>query len=285
MTKPIRIIVRVLGLLLILAVGAAAAGWYLSRMAPEGYRAEAFDAARLAELSNRTDQKLIDAQAWAARSHAAKVAREGEKPDVDTVKTLSFTQDELNATLQKWSTWNDYQQSYEAYVKSPMLLLGDGRITLAGKIPEVESVVGVQFEPVMSKGMIHLKIARVSGGRLPLPRTIIDKPLKKLADAIRAELPRVAEEARLDSTGGANADATRAGLLRLILALAEDRPTDAVLFLPVDEERFLPVQLTGVTISEKSIDLQIQPLDDAERQAFLSKVRAKPEVPAVAAQD
>ena len=61
--------------------------------------------------------------------------------------TVSFTDDELNAFFDKWITWNNWKAAYERHMIDPILILDDGRLILAGRIRELESVVSLHFEP------------------------------------------------------------------------------------------------------------------------------------------
>src|SRR3954463_4815426 len=181
---------------------------------------------------------------------AAKRAREGGRPvprgatqPVAPV-TLSFTQDEINSFLWKWS--QPYEANYQHYVTHPFIALEEGSIVLMGTVPEFDRVVSAFFEPKLDdKGMLHSDLASLKLGAMPLPQALFSSKREKVENALRSRLPNWQNRAKIDSTGLANSEAQSAWLGKLVLQMLNRQPSPAVIFVHTEKSNAVPVRLTN----------------------------------------
>ena len=111
---------------------------------------------------------------------------------------MTFTDDELNAFFDKWFAWNNWKAAYEPHVTDPILLLEDGRLILAARAKELDTIASLQFEPrIDDAGRLDLRLVRVLGGNLPLPHGVLERYRTRLADSMRRRLPRWREQRQL----------------------------------------------------------------------------------------
>jgi len=277
-------LVRILVLVILLGGIGVGVLLHLSKRVPVAYAPNLLTDAQRYEMSARVDtQKLprLLNLASEAQNRENKVLR-GQKVDSTTQPaplTLSFTQDEINSTLWKWSA--PYKSDYERYVVDPYVSLQPDSIVLMGTVPDL-GVVSAYFEPKLDeKGMLHCDLASLKLGSLPLPEGLISKKRERLENALKSRLPQWQEQAKIDPTGVANSDAKAAALSKLILQLLHHQATPAVIFVQKDAKHTIPVRLTNVSIVKESLTITVQPMDAAERTALLEQIRQHDQ-PAVA---
>jgi len=277
--KLVKRLLIIFSLFVLVVSGLAGVGYWRLKVDPEWYHPVATDpeASRLA--ANRADQKVVETLNWAASAQAAETRRRlgSTRPaDSASVKTISFSEEELNAFFAKWRTQNHWDDHYSAYLDDPMISLQDGRIVFAGRLKEFPSVVSMHYEPVLTAdGQLNIRLVRVLGGRLPMPRGILDRPLGKLETAARARLPKFQKGSRIGSDGAGNADALKAASLMMLLDTLDQSPADASLFLPIEDKRGLPVRITAVTIADKTLSLDVRVMTDTESARLMERLHGK----------
>ena len=282
---------RILLLVLLLGGVTLAVLYYLSARHPSGYFPGLLSAAdreaaakrveldKLPQLLNLANQ----AQANAASAHRAQ-ARGEAAPAASTRPiapvTVTFTQDEINATL--WKQIERYKSSYERYLNEPYVSLEDGTIVLMANVPEYGRVASASFEPrIDDKGMLRCDLASLKLGSLPLPESVLSKHRAKVEDALRSRLPGWQSNAEIGPTGVINPDGRSAALGQLVLRILNHQPSPAVVFLPKDIQRIssdkdkgsVPVKLTNVSVEKGALTVTVEPMTLDERTALLAQIR------------
>jgi uncharacterized protein YpmS len=280
--KLFKRLLLVLCLVLLGVVVAAALGYFLLRGRPGFYRTYAWDGQQRSVVNQRAVEKLTLAQNLAARAQAGEqraATAPAAVPSTHTAVeplTVTFTEEELNAFLMhNVEASPDFKQKYEQYVKDPGVFLGDGQIILAGEVKDVGAVVSLHFAPkIDQQGRLHMPLVRSLGGRLPLPTAFMSQYVDRIRNALLSRLPQWQREASIDRTGRSNTSAVAAAMTKLLLGALNDRPSDAVLFMPIaDGSRSVPLRLTDVQVKAEGITLCVQAMTAAERQMVLDSIR------------
>ena len=284
---------RILLLVLLLGGMTLAVLYYLSARHPSGYFPGLLSAAdreaaakrveldKLPQLLNLANQAQANA-ASAHRAHARGEAAPAASTRPIAPVTVTFTQDEINASL--WKQVERYKSSYERYLKEPYVSLEDGAIVLMGNVPEYGRVASASFEPRLDdKGMLRCDLTSLKLGSLPLPGGLLNKQRAKIESALMTRIPAWQSRARIDATGAANEDARAAALGKLVLQLLNSKPSPAVIFLPRDfhGSKTVPVRLTSVTVEKGTLTITVQPMNEQERAALIEDIR-QPQQPSSA---
>jgi uncharacterized protein YpmS len=294
MKKWIKRLMLLVATVLVVLLGGVMLAVYLVRSEPDYYRGPVMSVQERALAAQSAEDKFIRIQNQAARINAAghagtestvpNASRPGATASADTV-TITFTAAELNSFFEKWSNFQNWKTQYEAYVTEPTIVLRDGRLILAAKMKEPSLIVSLHFNAnVDADGNLRLELARILGGRLPLPESLISDYEQKLANQITRELPTWQRTAKIDETGAANTSAICVAMSRLFTHMLRHEPADPLLFLPVlSQKGSVPVKILDVKITEGVIALTVRPLSRAEQTAMLARLR-EPE-PVVADSD
>jgi hypothetical protein len=281
-----------IGLAAVVAAGVvlSAVGAAMFKGTPAWYRATV-DAkpteAQREQLAHAAENKMIEAQNWAAtvRADAQRAQRAvaaGGGPSTSAARAesshvIAFTDAELNALFDKWSTLYGWRDNYAAYLEDPRIVLRDDRLIFAGRLRELGAVASFQFRPHRDDaGQLKLDLVRVSGGRLPLPEGVWVKWRDQIVDSARKNMPAWRARANVDPSGAANFPMMAATLSRLLFAVAERRAAEPVLFLPLAGQRdSVPVKVADVAVETGKLTLVVEPLSPAERVALLERVRTE----------
>jgi hypothetical protein len=283
----------------VLAVGAGVA-WYLARCKPSWYPGPevAADPAAQQAAAVRAENELKRTIDWAASQQAEERARlhtareaPGAAPAVTRpattqarrALTVTLTEQELNASFAKWGQTYGWGEKFGQYITDPRVVLHEGRIIVAGTVEKMGTLVSLHFEPkVDQRGRLQFELARVLGGRLPLPESAFDGYREKIEQRLRAQLPALQRGARIAPDGSANDKAVGATMAKLLIRILNRQPDEAVLFLPANQGTQVPVKLTGVDIHGKSVALTVELMTPDERAALLDRIRAPQETASVA---
>jgi hypothetical protein len=280
-----RLAIFVVGLVLVLALAAGAAYVYGVRRTPDWLKRPMATAAEQAAAAGRVDRKILETLSLVGEMNAAESAgsRPSDPADKRAVATqpsrplrVDFTEDELNASFQKWNRLYGWTERYKAYVQNPSVVLHDGRIVLAGNSNELGTVVSLHFEPKLTKdGQLDLQLAQVLAGRLPIPQAFFEKYRNSATTKLHAALPSLRRKAKIKPDGSANADAMAAAMGEMFLHVLANEPAEPVIFLPVGQSRSVPVRLTDVSIDDKTktLSLTVKPLNAAERSSLIQRIR------------
>lgn len=276
MAKRRRRILRWLGISLLLIVGLCLIGYVRFKQAPSFYRVNTLSAAERDAAASSAELKLVLVQNAAAQARADEYAARQQATTLPTVQpiTLTITQDELNALLDKWSVWPSIRSEYAKFVADPYIALEDGRLILAGKMPNMDSVVSVHFTPsVEPDGRMKLTLSGVLAGRLPFPVALFSSYREQAAEQILHRMDNWRVHADVNKTGVANGSMINAVMGQLLMTSLNDQPTDPVLFLPLVQHGSIPVIVRNVSIEEHALTLTVEPMTPTQRQALVSAVR------------
>jgi hypothetical protein len=283
-----RLLIAVAAVIL-LAILATAVGYRQMHGVPDFYAHRNLNAREMEAAAETGLNKLINVQNWAAEHHAQESARlhaaaaanpatapaaaAATKPAANTT-TVEFSEDELNAFFQKWVSKEGWADKFGKYVADPAIFLQDGRVILAGTVKEMNALASAHFEPRLdAAGNLDLRLVKVLGGNLPLPKAVWSAQRDKLAQAVAQHLPEWRKDAAISPSGTANLDAVSAGLSETLLNVLQDKPSEPVIFLPVMNSGAVPARLTAVSIADKTLSLTVAPMTPAERQAFLARLK------------
>jgi hypothetical protein len=282
-----RVMLFVVGLALVLGVWAGWAYWRV-RGTPDWLRHSTASAEERAAAANRMDQKILEAlsvtREWgdsdASQTQPTTSAASGDRRPATTQRytqlKVSFTEDELNASFQKWDQLYHWTDRYKNYVQDPSIVLHDSKIILAGNSDEVGTVVSLHFDPKLTpKGQLDLRLSSILAGRFSLPQWSVEKYRTSMRAKLKSVLPELQRKAKFEPDGSANSDAVAAAMAKLFLHVLDNEPGEPVLFLPVRNKRSVPVKLTGVTIDNKELTLTVKPLNAKERLGVLDEIRER----------
>jgi hypothetical protein len=264
----------VTAILLTGVLGFCAWSYYMLQGTPDWYSQSPLTDAERAEAANRVDQKLLDALSWASEVQA-KASASVPSTAPTNLKTVTFSEAELNAFFQKWNRDRQWHFYYDSYLADPVVAIHDGRIIVAGKLKELGAVASLHFEPTIDKeGNFHLKMARMLGGKLPLPASFFNKYRDRLVAGLERRLPVWQQTAQVTSAG-ANGDAVSVAMSRLFMNALDDAPSDPTIFLPTTSSTGLkvPVRLYEVNIEDKTLTLSVLPLTSTENTQLMARLK------------
>jgi uncharacterized protein YpmS len=269
--------------LLVLVVGGAAffaTTYWLSKRKPSWYKPLALNSREMEAAANRALNKMIAVHNAANESAANDASRQwrqehgaATKPAVPPL-TVTFTQDELTAFIDHWSKLNS--EKTDKYITGPQFVLEDGQIKFACHITEFDQIGVVRVEPTIDeKGLLHLEIVSLSAGSLPVPEAMVQKRLVNAEAMLRQWLPSWQQSARINPDG-ANIDAEKAAMTKLLLNTLHHQPAAALLFMPTLEgqKKPVPMKLTNVAVGQGVLTLTVEPLSEEDRKAALEAIRA-----------
>jgi uncharacterized protein YpmS len=270
-------------ILLLGVIVLAAVGYHYLRQTPDFYRSYAWSAEQRSIINQQAVNKLLQARNIVADAHFAELRSANARkhgttlPQLPTVQpmTVSFTEEELNAFLsQNSETVAGFKEKLDQYLIRPGIFLKDRQIILAGEVKDLHSIVSCHFLPILDcDGMLHLALVKTSGGRLPLPRVVLSNQLDRIASVLQSRLPAWQRTAKMDPSGGSNASTVAAAMSKLFLGALADQPTDAVLFMPVDEKgTSVPLRLTQVKIEGNCLTLTVEPMSSQQRSALFARI-------------
>jgi hypothetical protein len=284
MKKILRRLLILVLVLLVVAVAPSMFAWKWAHTVPTWYPRTTADPVARAAAANQMDQKLIamyrDARESARESeirslHAASGAPPATAPS-GLVK-IELTEEEINAFLAKWEQKFGWKERVSSFLTDPVIVLEDNEIILAGTVKEWDTLMSLHFEVGLEKdGKLSLKLARVMAGTLPLPRSYFNGYTQKLVNAISNKVSQMRSEADIDASGCANGPAVSLAMAELLEHSLQDEPSDPVLFLPErigHNSRSLPVNVTGVSIANKTLSLTLEPMTVEQREALLHHLR------------
>jgi hypothetical protein len=270
-----------LGLLAIIAF--CLVGIYLYRGTPSWYHRRVATTQEVRDAANSADQKLIDLFSWAASTHAEQIRRiRGVAKSADQPvgpKTVTFSEDELNSFFSTWKSPDngELEQRISRYFADGRVIFQPDAVILAGQSPTLDALVSAEFDPAIdSDGNLHLQLGSLRAGRLPIPRSMVQRYLDRLHLLLVQELEVERSNAKIDNALAANGSALAASWLRLLVSGLDGRATDPVLIIPFDMTHLktgLPVTVTGVSVGEGQITLTLNPIAPDQRQEILESLK------------
>jgi hypothetical protein len=290
MTRLARRSLLVLALLFAIFAILSGVGVTLFKGTPEWYRPRAGGSSRAERESaaRAAENKIIDVHNWAELLRAdqtrAAVAKQRGIATVPAARAegshvIEFTQQELDALLDKWSTLYGWRDNYQQYVEDPRVVLRDGKLILAARVKELGAVASFHFHPTIDpqEGTLHLDLVRVAGGRLPLPDALWRPWRDRVVNALNSRMEAWRQQAKIDTAGSANFAAMAATLSHLLFAALDRKAADPILFLPlVERGQAVPVRVKQVGVADDKLTLLVEPLSPTERAALLDRIRNTP---------
>jgi len=282
--KIFRRILLAAAVLLTVKLAAVSVGMLLFRGTPEWYHPRHMDAQVREKAAQSATNKLATIHNEAARLRRdERMAERSNHPSTMPSEPIvvSFTEDELNAFFDKWAGFNEWKSKYERYVTDPVILLDEGRLILAARVKDLNTVASLHFAPrITEAGELDFELVRILGGNLPLPEMVLSRHQTRLRAALMSRLPGWRRTASMDSAGAPNLSAVAAEMSTMALDMLSHEPADPVLFLPLVDAslkaRSVPVWLTGVQIENHTLTMQVRPMNAAERDALLKRIREGP---------
>jgi hypothetical protein len=283
MTKWMRRSMFSIGSLVAIALALSAIALLMFRATPAWYGPATITAAEREALARAAENKLIEAQNWAAqlRADEVRLARATERGTsrpatraADAI-TIALDQREIAALFDKWSVLYGWRTKYQQFFEDPQLLLRDGLIVVAGKVKELGSVVSLQFQPrVDAHGKLHMELRSVTGGKLPLPELLWYAWRDKMMTSINQKMPSWRRQASISPTGAANTSAMAATMGQFLLHVAHRQAAEPILFLPLaDRGESVPVKVQDVKVGDGELILMVTPLTPAQRATLLARIR------------
>jgi hypothetical protein len=267
----------------VVLTGAAALSYWAFKGTPDYYHRPQLSAQERADAANRATQKVLGTSTWAndlqASEHRAILNSAGTTTAPATSRrqshTVSFSERELNALFEQWSS--RVEQTYSKHIRDPAIALRADRIILVGTVAEMGTVASAHFQPLIDdQGRLLLTLESVRAGRLPMPEMVWAAQRDRAVAALRARLPKWQAGATVAPNGVANADAVAAHLSKLLFDVLARRPREPVLFLPFDTQRpssAVPVRLTSVRVTDGELTLTVESMTPADRAALLDRIR------------
>lgn len=245
------------------------------------------DAAAASQPAHDAENMLIDIQTWAGARYAWDYARStGRQPlakEPDQSLTITLTESQVNALLQKWFLIYSQEAISGKTLKdslfAPMVHFTPDRITVAATMLDMNSrIMSIDFRPeVLPDGQLNLQLVTIHAGTLSLPQFTWSKSRARLLGDLSRQLPQLRGKAAIDSGGGANTQCIAATCAQQTIATLQSLPTVSVLFLPVlSEGAALPVCIRSIDRRDGALVVTVQAMTPDQRQQLLAHVRGRP---------
>ncbi len=274
--KAVKRILLATAFLLVLAFLMLTIAYGLAHSDPDWYQPAGLSQEMRDAASRRATNKLAELQNQAAEARALETRiRTGRTSATKPSEiVVSFTDDELNSFFQTWQNHLNWRASYEKHFTDPVILIREGRLILAARIKDLDIVTSIHIQPSLdADGRLKLEIVRILGGKLPLPRAILDRYSKHVVSSVAARVPAWRAWARIDDTGSANNPAIYAAMAELLINTFENRSSDAVLFVPILDESAVPVRIVGLEIENNALTMRVVPMSEPERAELLKSIQ------------
>lgn len=245
------------------------------------------DSLATSQPAREAENILIEIQTWAGARYAWDYARStGRRPvamEPDQRLTITLTDAQVNALLQKW--FPIYSQSVignkplKDSLDAPMVRFTRDRITMAATLLDMNSrIISIDLSPqALPDGQFTIGVPTVHMGTLTLPEFAWSKSRDKMVGDLSRAMPDLRGKAAIDPGGGANVACIAAiGAAQAIAAL-EHRPATNALPLPIVAENIaLPVHIESVEVQDGRLTVTIRAMTPEERQQLLTRVRNGP---------
>lgn len=297
MHKTIKRVGLGIALLLIAVALLLGGGWWMLQQTPDWYESpRAYTEAERAEAARRVEQTWRNTSNWASQSQAQQrqaitqgraTPQEIATASSDETFEIAVSADEINAFVAKWSKLDGWESTYSQFVTDPRVAIRNGRVIVGGRLNNVPPLNGlvasIHFAPHMDdKGQLHIRLASIMGGSLPVPGKVWERYRNRLENAVTARLPAIQRHSALDSYGDANNSMLAAAMGRLLLQMLNNEPMEPVLFVPVassDGTRLIPVRVMDLNIidgtndASGSISVTVRAMNLSERETFLKGLK------------
>jgi hypothetical protein len=281
--KPRRVLLTVFATLLAVGILSVLTIILMFRGTPQWYRQRELSLEQRKAAANSADQKLLDIYSWAASVQAREIrlhhgaSTASDDPPIGA-KLVNISDDELNSFIQSWEKTNKSRLRSEVspYFSDGRVILQDGKLVLAGQSDALGTVVSAAFAPSLDgDGKLHLEMAGLTAGLLPVPQSAIASRMGSLKKILTNRLATYQDSADIDDKMTANAAASGAIAVRLLLDSLNGRASDSLICVPfdvTDVRRQIPVRLTAVKIDSGALTARLEPVPDTERGAIMDHI-------------
>lgn len=278
--KWIKRTLKILLVLLAFCVAFLVTSYVLSRKSPKWYRPAAMSRAQIDAAANSAMRKFVKICNMADDAAATDTSREWRKQNGAATKPkvlpveITFTQEELTGFLAQWIEQDS--EKVERYIHEPQFYIDAKEIKFACQVKELDQIGVLRLKPQILQidGIDHLQLELVgiSAGSMPLPEAMVKGKLKKIEASLEANLPDWQKRATLRPEG-ANADAVRAAMSKMLLQILRHEPSLPILFVPTDLQNRVPVKITSVSLQTGSVTFHIHPLNEEDRKIALESIK------------
>jgi hypothetical protein len=287
-----KIVLRFTLLLVLAAAGVSAMSYIAMRRTPDWYQPDTKTDAQRNRIAARLENMLALLVDWGQRNHLQHAAPNVSNTQqvqallshkADESFPISFTDDELNALFNKWANTKNRREWFEQYVDNPQLVIRGKQLIIVGKVRAMDMVISLIFEPRLEPdGQMNLRLVHVLGGVLPLPDALWSGQKWAIEKVLREKLPLYQQDANISADGIANGDAASAAMNQLLLDTITYKPTNAVVFVPIDWQQLtksLPVKITALSIHDHTVEMTAEPMTSKERGILLQRLKTSGSVP------
>ncbi len=209
---------------------------------------------------------------------AEHMAEEARNNPVTDPTTITLSEEEVNAFISHNIEvfYPELQRRFAPFIDDFGVFFSEGQIILAGRLPELGYVVSFYVQPeIDTKGQLHLTLAKILGGRLPLPQAVLAPHLRKLDNYLTRNMPAWRRRAGSYPSGSIDGDGAATAMGQLLLNSLRNEGADPILCIPIwdNKHTFMPVRLTQIKVAEETLTVTVAPLTPQERQAFFAKVK------------
>ncbi|MFI5379768.1 MAG: hypothetical protein ACHRHE_10755 [Tepidisphaerales bacterium] len=234
---------------------------------PSYYRTYSWTPERRATLNQQAADKFtamhnLVAAAWSAEVRGRNSQTKPTRP-VPGGLVIALDEEQLNAFLV-----HNFQAQLEVFITHSAVFLKDGRIILSGQPRELDFgyLLSAHFVPqITSDGRLQLELEKVLAGRLALPQPLIDMQIARARAMVQRRMPEWQRSATMDVQGACNTAFVEATLAQTVVAGFDHKPGPAVMFMPGEKGKALPLRLTAVRIDDGRITFIVRPMQKPER--------------------
>ncbi len=234
---------------------------------PSYYRTYRWTSEERAILNQQAADKFtaihnLAAAAWSAEVRAQNSRTKSTQP-APAAMAITLSEEQLNAFL-----IHNFKAEMDVFVNNPGIFLRDGRIILSGQPRELNLgyLLSAHFVPqITSDGGFQLATEKVLAGRLSLPQPLIDMQIDRARNMVQRLMPTWQRSATMDAQGACNTAFVEATLAQTLVAGFDRKSGPAVLFMPGEKGKALPLRLTAIRIDNGQITFTVRPMQRAER--------------------
>ena len=204
----------------------------------------------------------LAAAAWSAEVRAQNSSTKSTQA-APAAMAVTLNEEQLNAFL-----IHNFKAEMDVFVSNSGIFLKDGRVILSGQPREMNLgyLLSAHFVPrITSDGRFQLEMEKVLAGRLSLPQPLIDVQVNRARAMVGRRMPEWQRTATMDAQGACNTAFVEATLAQTLIASFDGKPGPAVLFMPGEKGKGLPLRLTAIQIDDGQITFTVRPMQKADR--------------------
>lgn len=181
-----RILLRVLAILVGGGLLLAMIGFGLFRSDPSWYRRVQLTEAEQAAGQQRLFDRLATLRNEVGRRQVAKPSTYGPTTTAAGTFEIEISEDELNGVLMRWGSIDARTRALLESIDEPHVRFLPGHIEFAGRSKDLGSIVSIAINTYDgSDGRPRVQLGRPWAGRLPLARSIVEVPARRIIAKLR----------------------------------------------------------------------------------------------------